>query len=45
MQEKIEKEILKSQNVGLMGFYTKDVSFLKDPRLFDPERPVRPHKY
>lgn len=45
MQARVESEIVKAQNMALMGYYTKDVSFLKDPRLFDPERPLRPHKY
>lgn len=45
MQEKVEKEILKSQSCVMMGYYHKKVDFLKDPKLFDPERPIRPHKY
>jgi small subunit ribosomal protein S18 len=45
MQEKVEAEILRAQSCGLMGYYHKDVSYLKDPKLFDPERPIRPHKY
>ena len=30
---------------GLMGVYTKEVKFVKDPSLFDIENPFRPHKY
>lgn len=45
MQEKVESEIIKSQKCALMGYYHKNVSFLKDPKLFDPERPIRQHKY
>lgn len=44
-QKKVEAEIIKSQALGLMGYYHKDVRFIKDPKLFDPERPIRPHKY
>lgn len=45
MQRKVEAEIIKAQNIAFMGYYHKDVGFLKDPKLFDPERPIRPHKY
>ena len=45
MQEKVEAEIVKSQSMALMGHYHKNMKFIKDPRLFDPERPLRPHKY
>lgn len=45
MQEKVETEINKAQSCALMGYYHKDVEYLKDPKLFDPERPLRPHKY
>lgn len=44
-QEKVESEITKAQGCGLMGYYHKNVQFLKDPKLFDPERPLRPHKF
>jgi hypothetical protein len=30
---------------GFMPCYFKDVAFLKDPKLFDPDRPVRPHRF
>ncbi|XP_058067203.1 small ribosomal subunit protein bS18m [Anopheles bellator] len=43
--EQVEKEIIKSQNAGLMPTYHKAVEFLNDPKLFDPEKAVRPHKY
>lgn len=45
MQARVEDEIIKAQAVGLMGVMTKKVEFLKDPKLFDPEKPLRPHKY
>lgn len=44
-QEKVEAEIIKSQGCALMGYFHKNVAYLKDPKLFDPERPLRPHKY
>lgn len=45
MQTRVENEIMKAQGLGFMGVLTKRVEFLKDPKLFDPERPLRPHKY
>ncbi|KAI4462066.1 30s ribosomal protein s18 [Holotrichia oblita] len=42
-QEKVEKEIVKAQSAGLMATYLKDPQFFKDPKLFDPEKPLRPH--
>lgn len=45
MQEEVETEIVKAQAIGFMGVVTKNPKFLKDPKLFDPERPIRPHKY
>lgn len=44
-QLKVENEISKAQHLALMGYYHKDVRYIKDPKLFDPERPIRPHKY
>ncbi|XP_043289791.1 28S ribosomal protein S18c, mitochondrial [Venturia canescens] len=44
-QKKVEAEILKAQNAGLMGYYQKDVKYAKDPKIFDPNNPFRPHKY
>ncbi|GAB0099254.1 mitochondrial ribosomal protein S18C [Sergentomyia squamirostris] len=44
-QTKVEAEIVKAQDCGLMPTYKKLNEFLKDPQLFDPERPLRPHKY
>jgi ribosomal protein S18 len=45
MQEKVEKQIAIAQEIAFMGFMTKEPKFLKDEKLFDPERPIRPHKY
>lgn len=44
-QAQVEKEIQKAQSAGLMPAYHKSVEFLNDPKLFDSERPLRPHKY
>lgn len=44
-QLEVEKEIKKAQTAALMPGYHKDVRFLNDPPLFNPERPIRPHKY
>lgn len=43
--EQVEAEILKAQTCGLIPYYHKDQKFLKDPKLFDPEKPIRYHKY
>ncbi|KAL4706940.1 hypothetical protein ACJJTC_005209 [Scirpophaga incertulas] len=44
-QEQVETEITKAQNCAFMPYYYKDKAFLKDPKLFDPENPVRPHRF
>ncbi|XP_018898845.1 small ribosomal subunit protein bS18m [Bemisia tabaci] len=44
-QEAVEKEIWKAQMAGFMPNYFRDLHFTDDPKLFNPERPVRPHKY
>lgn len=44
-QTQVELEIVKARAVGFMGYYTKDRAFLADPRIFDPENPIRQHKY
>lgn len=44
-QERVESEITRAQRAGYMGTYNKSVEFVQDPRLFDPERPLRPHNY
>lgn len=41
----VEAEILKAQNCAYMPYYYKDKQFLKDPKLFDPENPVRSHRF
>ncbi|XP_012542670.1 28S ribosomal protein S18c, mitochondrial [Monomorium pharaonis] len=44
-QMKLEQEIMKAQSAGLMGYWTKESKYIKDPKLFDPNHPFRPHKY
>lgn len=44
-QEVVEKQITKSQASGHMPSYHKVMDYVNDPRLFDPDRPIRPHKY
>ena len=44
-QKRVEQEILKAQNAGLMGYMTKDPKFVRDPKLFDPNFPFKPHPY
>lgn len=44
-QEQVEAEIIKAQRAGLMAAYLKEPCYLKDPKLFDPEKPIRPHPY
>ncbi|EDW68034.1 small ribosomal subunit protein bS18m [Drosophila virilis] len=44
-QEDVEKAILRAQHCLMMPGHHKDLDFLHDPKLFDPEKPVRPHKY
>ncbi|XP_038219489.1 28S ribosomal protein S18c, mitochondrial [Zerene cesonia] len=44
-QAAVEKEIRKAQNCAYMPYYYKDKTFLKDPKLFDPENPIRTHRF
>ncbi|KAL6433703.1 hypothetical protein ACFW04_005756 [Cataglyphis niger] len=44
-QKRIEEEITKAQSAGLMAYWTKEPKYVKDPQLFDPNHPFRPHKY
>ncbi|XP_053619340.1 small ribosomal subunit protein bS18m [Plodia interpunctella] len=44
-QALVETEITKAQNCALMPYYYKDKVFLKDPKLFDPENPIRSHRF
>lgn len=44
-QKKVVIEIRKAQAAGLMGYTFKDPKFYKDPSLYNPDKPIRPHKY
>ncbi|XP_072933584.1 small ribosomal subunit protein bS18m [Epargyreus clarus] len=44
-QEQVQAEIVKAQNCGYMPYYYKDKAFLKDPKLFDPQNPIRSHRF
>ncbi|XP_076630507.1 mitochondrial ribosomal protein S18C [Colletes latitarsis] len=44
-QKRVEQEIVKAQNAGLMGYMTKDPKYVYDPKLFDPYFPFKPHPY
>ncbi|KAK7081034.1 28S ribosomal protein S18c, mitochondrial [Halocaridina rubra] len=44
-QELVEFQITKSRKAGYMAVMLKSVEYLKDPRLFDPNNPDRPHKF
>ncbi|KAL5282542.1 MRPS18C.2 family protein [Megaselia abdita] len=44
-QNQVENAIIRAQNAAVMPGYHKDLDFIDDPKLFDPERKVRPHKY
>ncbi|XP_049880919.1 28S ribosomal protein S18c, mitochondrial [Pectinophora gossypiella] len=44
-QALVEAEIIKAQNCGYMPYFYKDKAYLKDPKLFDPENPIRSHRF
>ncbi|XP_014476299.1 PREDICTED: 28S ribosomal protein S18c, mitochondrial [Dinoponera quadriceps] len=44
-QKRVEEEIIKAQNAGLMGYVTKEPEYVKDPPLFDPNHPFKPNKF
>lgn len=44
-QKDVERAIIKSQCVGFMPVYHKAPEFLADPKLYDADRPLRPHPY
>ncbi|KAI9584640.1 28S ribosomal protein S18c, mitochondrial [Glossina fuscipes] len=44
-QAEVETAITRAQACALMPTYHKDIDFIKDPKLFNPEKPIRPHKY
>lgn len=44
-QKLVEREIVKSQKAGLMPVYLKSTEYFEDPKLFDPDKPLRPHRF
>uniref|UniRef100_T1HA68 Uncharacterized protein n=2 Tax=Rhodnius prolixus TaxID=13249 RepID=T1HA68_RHOPR len=44
-QEQVVKEIVKAQGAGFMPYYNKVPEYLEDPKLFNPEKPLRPHDF
>lgn len=44
-QAQVEKAIERAIIAGIMPAYHKQVNFIKDPKLFNPEKPLRNHKY
>ncbi|CAJ0580061.1 unnamed protein product, partial [Mesorhabditis spiculigera] len=44
-QERLLKTIALSRKAGYMPVLVKDPKYLKDPKLFDPLRPLRPHSF
>uniref|UniRef100_A0A0N5AY94 28S ribosomal protein S18c, mitochondrial n=1 Tax=Syphacia muris TaxID=451379 RepID=A0A0N5AY94_9BILA len=44
-QKKLLHAITLSRKAGYMPVFVKDPRYLKDPKLFDPLKPIRPHSY
>lgn len=44
-QQQVEKAIKQSQACGFMPIYHKAPEFFTDPKLYDPEKPIRSHPY
>nr|CAG4635238.1 EOG090X0N7H [Alona affinis] len=44
-QEIVEAEIKRSQSSGYLAIMLKKVEYLRDPKLYDPNRPIRPHRF
>lgn len=44
-QIEVEKAINRAQACGFMPTYHKAPEFLADPKLYDPEKPIRPHPH
>lgn len=44
-QIEVERAIKLSQACCFMPVYHKAPEFLADPKLYDPEKPIRPHPY
>lgn len=44
-QAQVERAIKYSQSCGFMPIYHKAPEFFNDPKLYDPEKPTRPHPH
>ncbi|KAK6024681.1 putative ribosomal protein S18, partial [Ostertagia ostertagi] len=44
-QEKLVRTIALSRKAGYMPIFVKDPKYTRDPKLFDPLRPIRPHSF
>ncbi|CAH0555928.1 unnamed protein product [Brassicogethes aeneus] len=44
-QKLVEAEIVKAQTAGLMATYLKEPCYLGDPKLFNVDKPFRPHRF
>lgn len=44
-QQEVNNAISRSISSGLMPGYHKAPEFFDDPKLYDPEKPIRPHPY
>ncbi|VDK61346.1 unnamed protein product [Onchocerca ochengi] len=44
-QKRLLETIALSRRAGYMPVFIKDPKYLRDPKLFDPLKPIRPHSY
>ncbi|OZC10825.1 putative ribosomal protein S18 [Onchocerca flexuosa] len=44
-QKRLLETIALSRRAGYMPVLIKDPKYLRDPKLFDPLKPIRPHSY
>lgn len=44
-QRRLLETIALSRRAGYMPVFIKDPKYLRDPKLFDPLKPIRPHSY
>ncbi|KAF1766373.1 hypothetical protein GCK72_006330 [Caenorhabditis remanei] len=44
-QKKLIEAIAKSRRAGFMPIFVKDPKYARDPKLFDPLKPIRPHSF
>ncbi|CAG9529916.1 unnamed protein product [Cercopithifilaria johnstoni] len=44
-QRRLLETIALSRRAGYMPIFVKDPKYLRDPKLFDPLKPIRPHSH